>query len=387
MKTKDQFKEYVAQILEKSGGPKPCAFGIGVRRFHNNKTLDVTYPLINFKENNGTAAVFSDVFGIELAKKENQTVKITRDDLAKAYAKFEAFHGELEDHANVALLKQLLDAPVKEPYYGQREMLVYFMFEEDKPVEDAIEGYFKLQCLSQRKALPHSLCLDGLFGKLENIAWSDKGPILAQDLLEEQNKALLSEPLVISHVDKFPYMVNYHVPEGVRIAAGAKARLGAHLGKGTTVMQAGFVNFNAGTKGTAMVEGRISAGVLVGEDSDIGGGASIMGTLSGGNKKVIKIGKQCLLGANAGTGISLGDGCTIAAGTYVTAGAKISLYDKDGAPINEKGEKVLEGENIVKGEFLSEKAGYLYLQDSQTGKIVARPNPKKIELNEALHKN
>ena len=221
---------------------------------------------------------------------------------------------------------------------------------------------------------------------MNNVAWTNKGPILPEHLATEKLKySLQGEELVVSHVDKFPYMVNFHVPEGVRIVQGSKVRLGAHLSSGTTVMPAGFINFNAGTLVSAMIEGRVSAGVVVGNKTDIGGGASIMGTLSGGNKNVISIGEQCLLGANAGTGISLGDGCTIAAGVYVTAAAKVSLYNDKKEPVNLAGAVVAEGDNIVKGADLNGKDYLLYIQDSQSGKIIARPNTKVIELNESLH--
>jgi len=233
---------------------------------------------------------------------------------------------------------------------------------------------------------PHEINVSGIFGKMNNVAWTNKGPILPEDIATERVKwTFIGEELIVSHVDKFPYMVNFHVPNGVRIVSGSQVRLGAHLSPGTTVMPAGYINFNAGTLGNAMVEGRISGGVVVGQNSDLGGGASIMGTLSGGNKNVISIGEKCLLGANAGTGISLGDGCTIAAGVYVTAAAKVSLYDKDKQPVDINGNSVAEGENIVKGHELDGKPYLLYLLDSQTGRLTARPNTKVIELNESLH--
>ena len=168
---------------------------------------------------------------------------------------------------------------------------------------------------------------------------------------------------------------------------GSKARLGAYLGTGTTIMPAGYVNFNAGTIENCMIEGRVSAGVVLEKDSDIGGGASIMGTLSGGGKTIIHIGQKCLIGANAGTGISLGDGCTIAAGVYITSGTKISLYNKEKNPINLKGKLVKEGNNITKGIELSGKENLLFLQDSASGKIICYPNKKSIELNQSLHQN
>jgi 2,3,4,5-tetrahydropyridine-2-carboxylate N-succinyltransferase len=235
--------------------------------------------------------------------------------------------------------------------------------------------------------LPHGTNLTGIFGKLTNVAWTNKGPVLPEELSAQISKHICSSPIEVSHVDKFPYLVNYHIPSGVRIASGSQVRLGAYLGEGTTVMPAGYINFNAGTRGNAMVEGRISAGVVVDEDSDVGGGASIMGTLSGGNQNVISIGKKCLLGANSGTGISLGDGCTIAAGVYVTAGAKVSLYNEKNEPVNSRGDIVAEGQNTIKAIELNGADNLLFINDSKTGKLVCKPNMKAIELNAALHAN
>ena len=212
-------------------------------------------------------------------------------------------------------------------------------------------------------------------------------PCIAAVSAVQANALINHQSVEVSHVDKFPYMVNYHVPSGVRIADSSRVRLGAYLGEGTTVMPAGFVNFNAGTLGNAMVEGRISAGVIVGKDSDIGGGASIMGTLSGGNDVVISIGKQCLLGANSGTGISLGDGCTIAAGVYVYAGKKVTLLNDSNEAIDIDGNAVPSGKNIVKAMALSGRDYLLFIEDSITGELICKPNSSVIQLNEALHKN
>jgi 2,3,4,5-tetrahydropyridine-2-carboxylate N-succinyltransferase len=287
----------------------------------------------------------------------------------------------------VAVLDQLFKNCEQGHDYYDSEVVAYFLYDQGSDVQDAVEGYFKLQAISQRHVLPHGLSLNGIFGKLNNIAWTNNGPVLPEDLPGETTKRIFAAPLTVSHVDKFPYLVNYHVPTGVRIASGSQVRLGAYLGEGTTVMPAGYVNFNAGTKGNAMVEGRVSGGVVVDVNTDIGGGASIMGTLSGGNKNVISIGKECLLGANAGTGISLGDGCTIAAGVYVTAGSKVALYDLNRRPVNLSGELVSEGDNLVKGMELNGRDNLLFIQDSRNGQLLCQPNPKTIELNAALHVN
>ena len=256
------------------------------------------------------------------------------------------------------------------------------------PIQNTEDAYFRLQLLSQRLVQPHGQNLDGIFGVLNTIAWTNLGPILPQDLADMQAKQIVHhQALVVTHVDKFPYMVQYHVPEGVRIADASRVRLGAYLGDGTTIMPAGFVNFNAGTLGNAMIEGRISAGVVVGEGSDVGGGASIMGTLSGGNEHVISVGEQCLLGANAGIGISLGNGCTVAAGGYVYAGKKVTLLNEHNEAVNKDGEPVPAGQNIVKARELSGSDYRLFIEDSQTGELLCKPNSKVIQLNQALHQN
>lgn len=384
MNTIDHFKEYVQNITSQPNYTRPLAFGLGIRRSKGEKTLDVHFPDINWDTAFGTAALLQDVVGY--TSSENGFVSIGKAQLQQAFDNFAAFHNEIEKHPNILLIKQLLDN-YKEPNgYHTVDVVAYFLFDKDSAVVDAVEGYFKLQCLSQLHVKPHGLSLEGVFGKLNNIAWSNQGPILPEDLNEERIKANFKGiALNVTHVDKFPYMVNYHVPNGVRIASGSQVRLGAHCAVGTTVMPAGYINFNAGTLGNAMIEGRVSAGVVVGHDSDLGGGVSIMGTLSGGNKNVISIGDKCLLGANSGTGISLGFGCTIAAGVYVTAAAKVWLYNAEKQPVDMNGNIVEEGANIVKGAALNGKDKLLFLLDSTNGHLTCRPNPKTIELNASLH--
>lgn len=387
IETVDDFSSYIAKVEKKSGYTRPTAFALGVKRSRKETTLDVTYPVINFEESYGTAAIIADALGV--TGNTNQFLEIEKDTLENIYNKFLPFHPEAEKHYNVQSIKRMLRAS-ESRYDGYSKMTigVYFLYDGGNAVENAEEAYFKLQLLSQRKVKPHEVCLDGAFGKLANIAWTNYGPILPQDIEQERMRHLYKEiPLSVNHVDKFPYMINYHIPSGVRVASGSQVRLGAYLGEGTTVMPAGYINFNAGTEGNCMVEGRISAGVVVSKDTDIGGGASIMGTLSGGNNHVISIGEKCLLGAMAGTGISLGFGCTIAAGCYVTAGSKISLYSADNKPVDIDGNSVEEGKNIVKGAELSGKDKLLFMQDSVSGKLICKPNPKTIELNAALHSN
>ncbi|WP_297628508.1 2,3,4,5-tetrahydropyridine-2,6-dicarboxylate N-succinyltransferase [Nocardia sp.] len=240
------------------------------------------------------------------------------------------------------------------------------------PPVDTHDAYLRLHLLSHRLVRPHGLNLDGIFGLLANVAWTNHGPCSLEELELTRLKLRARGPVTVYSVDKFPRLVDYVVPSGVRIADADRVRLGAHLASGTTVMHEGFVNFNAGTLGNSMVEGRISAGVLVGDGSDVGGGASIMGTLSGGGKQVISLGERCLLGANSGLGISLGDDCVVEAGLYVTAGTKVTL--PDGA--------------VIKAAELSGKDNLLFRRNSVTGavEVVARKGTG-IELNAALHAN
>jgi 2,3,4,5-tetrahydropyridine-2-carboxylate N-succinyltransferase len=239
--------------------------------------------------------------------------------------------------------------------------------------QSAADAYLRLHLLSHRLVQPHGLSLDGIFGLLANVVWTSAGPC-AVDGFEEVRGALKAKfgHVTIFSVDKFPRMVDYVIPSGVRIAEADRVRLGAHLASGTTVMHEGFVNFNAGTLGTSMVEGRISAGVVVGDGTDVGGSASIMGTLSGGGKEVISIGKKCLLGANSGIGISLGDNCVVEAGTYVTSAAKVRLPDGE----------------IVKAKTLSGASNLLFRRNSLDGclEVVLREGSWG-GLNSILHSN
>ena len=243
---------------------------------------------------------------------------------------------------------------------------------ETAPV-DAIDVYLRLHLLSHRIIKPHVASLEGIFGLLNNVVWTSQGPVAVPDFQQvKETYQAQGITFTVFSVDKFPRMIDYVIPEGVRIADGDRVRLGAHLASGTTVMHEGFVNFNAGTLGASMVEGRISAGVVVGEGSDIGGGASIMGTLSGGGKEVISIGKKTLLGANSGIGISLGDDCVVEAGIYVTAGSKVRLPDG----------------KIVKARELSGVNGALFRRNSTDGALELLPRTGDWGgLNSMLHRN
>ncbi|WP_394287768.1 2,3,4,5-tetrahydropyridine-2,6-dicarboxylate N-succinyltransferase [Corynebacterium variabile] len=241
---------------------------------------------------------------------------------------------------------------------------------DDAPADSA-DAYLRLHLLSGRVIQPHGCSLDGLFGKLTNVVWTNFGPCAVEGFEATRAKLQARGRVTVYSVDKFPRMVDYVVPTGVRIGDADRVRLGAHLAEGTTVMHEGFVNFNAGTLGSSMVEGRISGGVVVEDGSDVGGGASIMGTLSGGGKQVISIGRRCLLGANSGVGISLGDDCVVEAGLYITFGTKVA-FDGD----------------VVKAATLSGASNLLFRRNSLTGAVEAVPRATgSVELNDALHKN
>jgi len=257
---------------------------------------------------------------------------------------------------------------------GVRTIVIATLIEDlSAPPIDAHDAYLRLHLLSHRLVKPHSISLEGVFGLLTNVVWTSQGPCAVEGFEQTRLRLRAEGRLVnVTSIDKFPRMTDYVVPSGVRIGDADRVRLGAHLADGTTVMHEGFVNFNAGTLGASMVEGRISAGVVVGDGSDVGGGASIMGTLSGGNQAVISVGEGCLLGANSGLGISLGDGCIVEAGLYVTGGSLVRLPDG----------------STVKARELSGKSGLLYRRDSQTGAIVALERSGAWgSLNEQLHAN
>ena len=260
-----------------------------------------------------------------------------------------------------------------DPRRGVTRSMVTTVIDLDAAPAGAADAYLRLHLLSHRLVAPHGLAMDGIFAALNNVVWTSAGPCDPDDF-ETTRVRLMAEGQVVQvfSLDKFPRMTDYVIPSGVRIADADRVRLGAHLAEGTTVMHEGFVNFNAGTLGPSMVEGRISAGVVVGAHSDIGGGASIMGTLSGGGKEVVRVGEQCLLGANAGIGISLGDECVVEAGLYVTAGTRVTLPDGQ----------------VVKGAALSGASNLLFIRDSESGTVRARQRKGDWGgLNSVLHQN
>ena len=270
------------------------------------------------------------------------------------------------DATQAALLNRLAES---------HKPLVATLLAEDAPLTSTPEAYLKLHLLSHRLVKPHGLNPTGIFPLLPNVAWTSQGAVALSELAERQLEARLKgELLEVFSVDKFPKMTDYVVPSGVRIADSARVRLGAYVGEGTTVMHEGFVNFNGGTEGPGMIEGRVSAGVFVGKGSDLGGGCSTMGTLSGGGNVVIKVGEGCLIGANAGIGIPLGDRNTVESGLYVTAGTKVALLDENNELVK-----------IVKARELAGQTDLLFRRNSQTGAVECKTHKSAVELNEALH--
>ena len=337
------------------------SFALGLATFAHDgeRILDVYYPTLNLLERADAAATVAAATGHPGGSGHRLVDPATLATLAEALS---------DDDPNRLTALEL--AAARPP----QTVVATFIESLAAPPADAADAYLRLHLLSARRVRPHGLDLTGIFGLLTNVAWTSVGPIAADDLEAERvTRRVRGEVVSVFGVDKFPRMTDYVMPSGVRIADADRVRLGAHLAEGTTVMHEGFVNFNAGTLGASMVEGRISAGVVVGDGSDIGGGASIMGTLSGGNASVISVGERCLLGANSGLGISLGDGCTVEAGLYLTAGAKVVLPDG----------------TTVKAAELSGASNLLYRRNSQTGAIEARPAAGAgwHGLNAALHAN
>lgn len=284
---------------------------------------------------------------------------------------------------NSSHINQLLEAlPTEQAsaltgFAATERPVVAVLLDSNQGPKSVPEAYLKLHLLSHRLVKPHETALDGIFGVLPNVAWTNQGAVDIEELPQRQLAARLNGQVIsVDSVDKFPKMTNYVVPKGVRIAHTGRVRLGAYIGEGTTIMHEGFVNFNAGTLGTSMVEGRISAGVVVGEGSDLGGGCSTMGTLSGGGNIIISVGKGCLIGANAGIGIPLGDRSTVESGLYITAGTKVALLDEQNQLVKH-----------VKARELAGKNDLLFRRNSLTGTVECKTNRSAIALNEELHAN
>lgn len=334
------------------------AFGVGTKNNAGN-WLEVYYPQPLLNPDAGLVKLITEQLGYSGG---NQALDLQPSQCASLSQALKA--GGYIDSAE--LVAQFADS--------QRPLVATLLASDEAPTSTP-EAYLKLQLLSHRLVKPHGVVLAGIFPLLPNIAWTNQGAIDINELPQRQLSARLKgEALVVFSVDKFPKLTDYVVPSGVRIADTSRVRLGAYVGEGTTVMHEGFINFNAGTDGTSMIEGRISAGVFVGKGSDLGGGCSTMGTLSGGGNIVISVGEGCLIGANAGIGIPLGDRCTVEAGLYITAGIKIALLDDS--------DKLVE---VVKARDLANQSDLLFRRNSQTGAIECKTNKSAIQLNEMLH--
>lgn len=333
------------------------AFGVGTQN-RQGTWLEVFYaqPLLNPASE--LVAKVVEKLGYQGG---NQAIAISNNqagDLAEALKNVDSLQS--------ALLTRLAES---------QKPLVVTLLAEDAALTSTPEAYLKLHLLSHRLVKPHGLNLTGIFPLLPNVAWTSQGAVDLGELAERQLEARLKgELLEVFSVDKFPKMTDYVVPSGVRIADSARIRLGAYVGEGTTVMHEGFVNFNAGTAGPGMIEGRVSAGVFVGKGSDLGGGCSTMGTLSGGGNIVISVGEGCLIGANAGIGIPLGDRNTVESGLYITAGTKVALLDADNKLVK-----------VLKARDLAGQPDLLFRRNSQTGAVECKTHKSAIELNEALH--
>ncbi len=334
------------------------SFGIGAgTKNTRGEWLEVFYPLplINIDK--------------KLSDTINNILKPKDEDIEPSSRQLALLEKEI-DSTNYTSFSRILSS-----LQESQQDIVAVVLKNDVAPKSVPQAYLKLHLLSHRLVKPHQTDLNGIFGILKNIAWTNKGAIDYEELSDHILDSKCSgSPIIIHSIDKFPKMVDYVVPAGIRIADSSRVRLGAYVGKGTTVMHEGFINFNAGTEGPNMIEGRISAGVFCSSGTDIGGGASIMGTLSGGGEQVISIGRNCLLGANSGTGISLGNNCIIEAGLYLTAGTIVSVFDSD----NNK-------QTTMKAKELNGSNDLLFRRNSISGNVECLPNINKVELNEMLH--
>jgi 2,3,4,5-tetrahydropyridine-2,6-dicarboxylate N-succinyltransferase len=367
------FDERVAAITARDDYVKPAAWALGVAtRAADGSTLDTWFPRVNCGSHCRSGATIWEAAG---APSVHAVARVDAAAAARASGVFALQEDRPQSsHPNRDTLDAL--APFADGVDlgagRRRELVAVFLPDLGAAPVSVEDAYLRLHLLSHRAVQPHGLSLEGIFGVLPNVVWSSDGPYPVDGFEAARMDALVrGVELRVRSVDKIPRMTDYVVPTGVRIADADRVRLGAHLAEGTTVMHEGFVNYNAGTLGRSMVEGRISAGVVVGDGSDVGGGASIQGTLSGGGKEVVSIGRGCLVGANAGVGISLGDGCTVEAGLYVTQGSKVALPDG----------------RIVKAAELSGQHDLLFWRNSQTGAIEVRTRRNEVTLNSALHAN
>jgi len=331
------------------------AFGIGTKN-RNDEWLEVYFPRPAFRPNQALVHGIAAVTGY---KGGNNDIELNADQLRE-------LANTITDERQNSVVAQMASST---------KPVVLTMIESDDSLLSTPETYLKLHLLSHRCVLPNEQNLEGIYPLLPNVAWTEQGAVDLNEIEERQFKARLKgQVLEVSAVDKFPKMTNYVIPSGARIAHSARVRLGAYVGEGTTVMHEGFINFNAGTLGPNMIEGRVSQGVTVSGGTDLGGSASTAGTLSGGGNIVISIGKDCLIAANAGTGIPLGDRCTIEAGLYITPGTVVQIMDEDRNKLN-----------LVKARELSGRSELLFIRNSQNGVVECRTNRRAIELNSTLH--
>lgn len=335
------------------------AFGVGTQN-RKGEWLEVYYAQPLFSPNTALTDAVTSLVGYQGG---NEAINITVTQAAELAAVLKSV-----DDKQASLLTRLAES---------NKPLVAVLLAEDSNPSSVPEAYLKLHLLSHRLVKPHGINLTGIFGLLPNVAWTNLGAIDVDELAERQlEERIKGRDLKVNSIDKFPRMSDYVIPKGVRIANTARVRLGAYLGEGTTVMHEGFVNFNAGTEGPNMVEGRISAGVFVGSGTDLGGGCSTMGTLSGGGDIVISVGRNCLIGANAGIGIPLGNNCTVEAGLYITAGTKVATLSGINTVID-----------IVKAKDLAGQDDLLFRRNSETGQVECKNQQQKVTLNSDLHKN
>ncbi|EIP5774153.1 2,3,4,5-tetrahydropyridine-2,6-carboxylate N-succinyltransferase [Campylobacter jejuni] len=383
--TKEDFLLLIKQIEQKSGYKKPKAFGIARLdrgQLNKNKILQASFALINYEQNFGSAAIMLEAFmqrGVEIDFNASEFVQILKlEDIDFALSCFKPFLEE-EGHQNIDLLKIIKDK------FKDDEFAFVCLFEDKEPL--SVESvYLKLYLLSTKKVPLRSINLNGAFGLLSNVAWSDDKPIELEYLRANEMRLKMSNQYPkIDFVDKFPRFLAHIIPEdNIRILESSKVRMGASLAAGTTIMPgASYVNFNAGTTGACMIEGRISSSAIVGEGSDVGGGASILGVLSGTSGNAISVGKACLLGANSVTGIPLGDNCIVDAGIAVLEGTKFLL--KDAEELAKLNPYFSFDKEIYKGLELKGLNGLHFRQDSISGAMIVALNKKAVKLNEALH--
>ncbi len=391
----DAFKKYIENVKSQPGYKDAVAFGIcrvDFGQLDTSKVLQATYPVVNWNENFGSAAVFVDALkqsGIEVDFSGTEFVaKVSFKFLETAMAAFAPYLEEAygDAHKNVQVIQSLYEIAAD---MGMKdgEFRIVFLFDNAAP--QSVEAvYLKLYALSLAKAELRTVNLDGAFGKLPNVAWSGNTPIELDWLRENEIDLKFTGTYPdIDAVDKFPRFLQHVIPaDNTRILETSKVRFGAQLHAGTTVMPgASYINFNAGTTGPVMVEGRISSSAIVGAGSDVGGGASILGVLSGTDGNPISIGQNTLLGANSTCGVPLGDGCIIDAGLAILEGTKISIASDELVKIKEVNEIPFEDKAIFKGKELAGANGIHFRQDAQTGQIIGRRSTREIKLNADLH--